>query len=65
MDEIILYEKVNKSEKNSSEWNDTKIILEKFTFLSETYYKELKDKREKEQEEKKKKKQLQNIFKEF
>jgi hypothetical protein len=65
VDEIILYEKINKADISSSEYNDTKAILEKFIFLTQTYYDELKDKLDKQQEEKKKKRQLQQIFKGF
>jgi len=65
VDEVILYEKINKSEPTESSWLDTKSILEKFTFLAETYYEKLKSEREKQQEEKAKKKHLQQIFRRF
>ena len=65
VDEVILYEKVNKSEKDTQQRNDTKSILEKFIFLAQTYYDELKSELERKREEKEKKKKLQNIFKWF
>ena len=65
VDEVILYEKVNKSDSNTTEHNDTKAILEKFIFLTDTYYNELQTKYDEERKEKQKKKQLQQIFKGF
>jgi hypothetical protein len=65
VDEIILYEKVNKSDANSTEYNDTKAILEKFIFLTDNYYDKLKYELNKLHEEKQKKRQLQQIFKGF
>jgi hypothetical protein len=65
VDEIILYEKVNKSDPDSVEYNDTKAILEKFIFLTENHYDKLKSEMEKIREEKQKKRQLQQIFKGF
>ena len=65
VDEVILYEKVNKSDSNTTEYNDTKAILEKFIFLTDTYYNELQTKYDEERKEKQKKKQLQQIFKGF
>ena len=65
VDEVILYEKINKSDPDTPEYNDTKSILEKFIFLTDTYYNELKSRLDAEHEEKHKKKQLQQIFKGF
>ena len=65
VDEVILYEKVNKFDPTESPWMDTKSILEKFTFLAETYYEKIKAEREKQQEEKAKKRHLQQIFRRF
>ena len=65
VDEIILYEKVNKSDYDSVEYNDTKAILEKFIFLTDNQYSKLKSELDKLREEKQKKKQLQQIFKGF
>ena len=65
VDEVILYEKINKSDSNNVEYNDTKAILEKFIFLTENYYDKLKTELDKEREERQKKKQLQQIFKGF
>ena len=65
VDEIILYEKVNKSDSDTPEYNDTKSILEKFIFLTDNHYDKLKAEINKQQEEKQKKKQLQQIFKGF
>ena len=65
VDEIILYEKINKSDSNTPEYNDTKAILEKFIFLTDNYYDKLNEEINKEREEKKKKRQLQQIFKGF
>jgi hypothetical protein len=65
VDEVILYENINKSDNNTAEYNDTKTILEKFIFLTENYYKELRTKYDEERKEKQKKKQLQQIFKGF
>jgi hypothetical protein len=65
VDEVILYERINKSDSDSTEYRDTKAILEKFIFLTETYYKELKVKYDAERKEKEKKRQLQQIFKGF
>jgi len=65
VDEIILYEKVNKLNSENIGYNDTKAILEKFTFLTENHYNKLKSELDKINEEKKKKKQLQQIFKGF
>jgi transcription initiation factor IIF auxiliary subunit len=65
VDEIILYESINKSNSDSIEYNDTKTILEKFIFLTETYHKKLKDEISKQNEERRKKRQLQQIFKGF
>ena len=65
VDEVILYEKINKSEPNTSEYNDTKSILKKFIFLTENYYDKLKAEFDRIQKEKQKKRQLQQIFKGF
>jgi len=65
VDEVILYEMINKAESDSSEYNDTKAILEKFTFLTDNYYRELKTKYDEERKERQKKRQLQQIFKGF
>ena len=65
VDEVILYEKINKSDSDSPEYNDTKAILEKFIFLTDNYYDKLKEQINKEREEKQKKRQLQQIFKGF
>ena len=65
VDEMILYEKINKSNSNSIEYNDTKAILEKFIFLTENHYDKLKDEIKKQHEEEQKKRQLQQIFKGF
>jgi hypothetical protein len=56
---------VNKLDETSIEYNDTKSILEKFVFLTDKYYNELRIKRNQELEEKQKKRQLQKIFKGF
>jgi hypothetical protein len=56
---------INKAESDSSEYNDTKAILEKFTFLTDNYYRELKTKYDEERKERQKKRQLQQIFKGF
>ena len=65
VDEVILYERINKSDPNNTEYNDTKTILEKFIFLTDNHYDKLKSELDKIYEEKKKKKQLQQIFKGF
>ena len=65
VDEVILYEKINKSESDTPEYNDTKAILEKFIFLTDNHYDKLKAEIDKQHEEKQKKKQLQQIFKGF
>lgn len=65
VDEVILYERINKSDKNTPEYNDTKTILEKFIFLTENHYSQLKSEIRKQYEEMQKKKQLQQIFKGF
>jgi len=65
VDEIILYEKINKSNPESIEYNDTRTILEKFIFLTDNQYDKLKSELDKIQEEKHKRKQLQQIFKGF
>lgn len=65
VDEVILYERINKSDPNTPEYNDTKTILEKFIFLTDNYYDKLKEEIAKQREEKQKKKQLQQIFKGF
>jgi hypothetical protein len=65
VDEVILYEKINKSDPDTPEYNDTKAILEKFIFLTENYYNKLKEEMNKQREEKQKKRQLQQIFKGF
>ncbi|MBQ5945070.1 hypothetical protein IJL65_01365 [bacterium] len=65
VDEVILYERINKSDSNTPEYNDTKAILEKFIFLTDNHYDKLNEKINKEREEKKKKRQLQQIFKGF
>ena len=65
VDEVILYEKINKSDSNNTEYNDTKAILEKFIFLTDNHYDKLKTEIDKQRKEKQKKKQLQQIFKGF
>ncbi|MBO7094955.1 hypothetical protein J6V86_01970 [bacterium] len=65
MDEVILYERINKSDPDTPEYNDTKAILEKFIFLTDNHYDKLKAQINKEREERQKKKQLQQIFKGF
>ena len=65
VDEVILYETINKADSNTTEYNDTKAILEKFIFLTENRYTKLKAELDKQREEKQKKKQLQQIFKGF
>ena len=65
VDEIILYEKINKSNSENAEYNDTKSILEKFIFLTDNYYDKLKSELNKQHEEMQKKRQLQQIFKGF
>ena len=65
VDEVILYEWINKADSDSKEWIDTKSVIEKFIFLTQTYYDKLEHQRKKEREEKQKKKQLQQIFKGF
>jgi hypothetical protein len=65
VDEVILYEKINKSDSDNVEYNDTKSILEKFIFLTDNHYNKLKAEFDKIYEEKKKKRQLQQIFKGF
>lgn len=65
VDEVILYERINKSDKDTPEYNDTKTILEKFIFLTENHYSQLKSEIKKQYEEMQKKKQLQQIFKGF
>lgn len=65
VDEVILYERVNKSDSDSAEYSDTKAIFEKFIFLTQNYYDELKAKYNEERRERQKKKQLQQIFKGF
>ena len=65
VDEVILYEKINKSDPEIVEYNDTKTILEKFIFLTDNHYDKLKSELDKIYEEKKKKRQLQQIFKGF
>jgi hypothetical protein len=65
VDEVILYEKINKSDPDTWEYNDTKAILEKFIFLTDNYYNELKAKHDEERKEREKRRQLQQIFKGF
>ena len=65
VDEIILYEKINKYASDTTEFNDTKTILEKFIFLTDNRYNELKSELDKKRKEKEKKRQLQQIFKGF
>ena len=65
VDEVILYENVNKSDSDTTEYNDTKAILEKFIFLTDNHYNKLKSELDKERKEKEKKRQLQQIFKGF
>ena len=65
VDEVILYETINKYDPNSTEYNDTKSILEKFIFLTDNYYDKIKAELKKQREEMQKKKQLQQIFKGF
>ena len=65
VDEVILYENINKSDSDTTEYNDTKTILEKFIFLTENHYDKLKTEIDKQREEKQKKRQLQQIFKGF
>ena len=65
VDEIILYENINNYDKDTQEYNDTKVILEKFIFLTKTYYDELNEEINKQREKKQKKRQLQQIFKGF
>ena len=65
VDEVILYEKINKSEPDTPGYNDTKAILEKFIFLTDNHYQKLEDEINKQREERQKKRQLQQIFKGF
>lgn len=65
VDEVILYEEINKSDLDAPEYNDTKAILEKFIFLTDNHYDKLKEEINKEREERQKKRQLQQIFKGF
>jgi hypothetical protein len=65
VDEVILYENINKSEPDTPGYNDTKTILEKFIFLTDNHYQKLEDEINKQREEKQKKRQLQQIFKGF
>ena len=65
VDEVILYERINKADSDTPEYNDTKAILEKFIFLTENHYDKLKAEIDKERKEKQKKRQLQQIFKGF
>jgi hypothetical protein len=65
VDEVILYEKINKSDSDTPEYNDTKAILEKFIFLTDNHYDKLKAEIDKQREERQKKRQLQQIFKGF
>ena len=65
VDEVILYQEINKSEPSTPWYSDTKSILEKFIFLTENYYNELKTQLENKNKEKQKKRQLQQIFKGF
>ena len=65
VDEVILYEWINKWNSDSKEWIDTKSVIEKFIFLTQTYYDKLEQQQKKEQEERQKKRQLQQIFKGF
>ena len=65
VDEVILYERINKSDSDNAEYNDTKAILEKFIFLTDNHYVKLKSELDKLNEEKKKRRQLQQIFKGF
>jgi hypothetical protein len=65
VDEIILYEGINKYNLDNIEYNDTKAILEKFIFLTQNYYDELQSKLEEKRKERQKKRQLQQIFKGF
>ena len=65
VDEVILYERINKSDSDSTEYNDTKSILEKFIFLTDNHYDKLKSELDKLHKEKQKKRQLQQIFKGF
>ena len=65
VDEVILYEDINNADDSSWEYRDTKAILEKFIFLTQTHYDELESEVKRQQEEKQKKRQLQNIFKGF
>jgi hypothetical protein len=60
-----LYEDINNADDSSWEYRDTKAILEKFIFLTQTHYDELESEVKRQQEEKQKKRQLQNIFKGF
>ena len=60
-----MYEKINKSNSENAEYNDTKSILEKFIFLTDNYYDKLKSELKKQHEEMQKKRQLQQIFKGF
>ena len=65
VDEIILYEKINKYDTATIEYNDTKSILEKFIFLTDNHYDKLKAEIDKQHKEKQKRRQLQQIFKGF
>ena len=65
VDGVILYERINKSDSDSTEYNDTKSILEKFIFLTDNHYDKLKSELDKLHKEKQKKRQLQQIFKGF
>ena len=56
VDGVILYERINKSDSDSTEYNDTKSILEKFIFLTDNHYDKLKSELDK---------LLQQIFKGF
>jgi hypothetical protein len=65
VDEIILYERINKADSGTLQYNDTKAIFEKFIFLTDNHYNKLKAKIAAQLEEKQKKRQLQQIFKGF
>ena len=58
-------DKINYSDYDSTEYNDTKSILEKFILLTDNHYNKLKAEIDKQREERQKKKQLQQIFKGF
>ena len=62
VDEVILYQEINKSDPSTPWYSDTKAILEKFIFLTENYYHELKTKLENENKEKQKKKTITTNF---